>query len=232
MSRTLAAAISALVIGGCAKQGAAPEATMPPAPEVTSSSAMDTAETPVLAGPTPPPAMEPPPAAPVETAVAPEPLTDAQIAKVLECVDSGEIKQAQAVQKKAKDPRVKQFAKHMIQQHTKSEKKGTSLTKKEKITPSDSPLAEELTGKASEVLEQLNAADAANVDSLYIQAQAKQHQEVLDLIDARLLPAANDEQLKNLLMETRTMVESHLAQAKEIETTLETAAAPSPAAMR
>ncbi len=258
MSRTLASAVLwTLAFGGCAKSGTAPEAQEPVLPpDVGTTSATDTAATPVRAEPsepslpppvggtviyhaTPAPPAPPTPAQPVpeqaqpavivqteQVAIAAPALNDAQITKILECVDNGEIEQAKVAQKKLQDKRVKQFAKHMIQQHTKSEQKDTSVAKKENITPSDSPIAEELTGKANHVLEELKAADPASIDSLYIDAQARQHQEVLDLIDGHLLPSANDEKLRSLLGETRAMVQEHLAKARELQQAVASATPP------
>jgi putative membrane protein len=218
-SRPLAALfMSSLLFGACAKKGSSPESEMPtPAPAPMSAST----ETVVVAEPTPPPPVEPAP--PVEEAPAPAPLTDAQIAKILQAVDTGEIDQAKVAQKKSKDARVKKFAQHMIQQHTKSKQKGMALTKKAKITPEDSPVATELTGKANAQLEALKGADAATFDTLYISGQAQQHQEVLDLVNAQLIPSATDNDLKSHLAETRTMVETHVTQAKEIQDALATA---------
>lgn len=194
-------------------------------------------ETTVVAEPSPPPEAEPAPP-PVEEAPAPAPapLTDAQIVKVLELVDSGEIDQAKVVQKKSKNPRVKKFAQMMIQHHTKSKNKGTQLAKKAKLTPEDSPAATTLSTAAASQLEALKGADATSIDSLYISGQAEQHQTVLSMIDTQLLPGATHDGLKTMLGEVRTMVEGHAKEAQDIQGTLAggaatggaTAPAPSP----
>ncbi|MEY4509731.1 MAG: hypothetical protein RLZZ450_1853 [Pseudomonadota bacterium] len=111
-----------------------------------------------------------------------------------------------------------------IQAHTKAKQKGTTLTKKAKLTPEDSDVSTELTGKTSATLESLKTADAASFDALYVSAQATQHEEVLNLVDSRLLPSVTHEDLKGFLGETRTMVESHVTEAKTLQQEL--AAAP------
>lgn len=212
-SKTLIAAIiSSLLCVGCSKKGAAPEAEMAPKsvePETT-----------VVAEPAPPQEEEAPPAEPVEDTPAAAPLTDAQIAKVLSAVDTGEIEQAKIAQKKSKNPKVKKFAAMMIQHHTKTKTKGAAWAKKAKITPEDSTVATALTGKATQSLEELKTADAATIDALYIEGQLQQHQAVNDLISAQLIPAAQDEQLKSMLAEVRTLVEGHISTAKEIQAAL------------
>jgi putative membrane protein len=221
MSKPLVAvAISSLLFGACAKQTPPPEAapSLPPA------------ETTVVAEAPPPPPE--PVAPPVELPPPPAPLTDAQIAKVLDAVDTSEIAQAKVAQKKSKNPKVKKFAAHMIQAHTKSKTKATAWVKKAKLTPEESPVSQELSEKAAQNLATLEGADATTFDAAYIAAQAQQHNEVLALIDGRLAPGATDEKLKAFLGETRTMVETHATEAKELEssvTTPATSAAPSPA---
>jgi putative membrane protein len=218
-SRPLAAVvISSLLLGAaCAKQGSTPASETAAAPATT---------TIVVAEPAPPAPVEPiaeaPP--PPPEAPAPAPLTDAQIAKILAAVDTAEIDQAKIAQKKSKNAGVKKFAAHLIQAHTKAKQKGTTLTKKAKLTPEDSDVSTELTGKTSATLESLKTADAASFDALYVSAQATQHEEVLNLVDSRLLPSVTHEDLKGFLGETRTMVESHVTEAKTLQQEL--AAAP------
>ncbi|MET0285022.1 MAG: DUF4142 domain-containing protein [Polyangiales bacterium] len=225
MSKPLVAiAVSSLLFGACAKQTPPPEAPVAPPVQTT-----------VVAEVPPPPPPEPV-APPVEEPPPPAPLTDAQIAKVLDAVDTGEIAQAKLAQKKSKNPKVKKFAAHLIQAHTKSSTKAKAWAKKAKLTPEESPVSQELTEKGAASLASLESADAASFDAAFIAAQAQAHDEVVSLIDSRLAPGATDEQLKAFLTETRTMVESHATQAKELEAavaapaTSAAPAAPAPAA--
>lgn len=221
-----AVVISSLLLGAaCAKHGSTPESETAATQPATT--------TVVVAEPAPPPPAEPvaeaPP--PPPEVPAPAPLTDAQIAKILATVDTAEIDQAKIAQKKSKNAGIKKYAAHMIQAHTKAKQKGTTLTKKAKLTPEDSDVATELSGKTTATLESLKTADAASFDALYIGAQATQHEEVLSLVDARLLPSATHEDLKGFLGETRTMVETHATEAKTLQQELAAApAAPSAAA--
>lgn len=204
--------VSTLLLGACAKKGSEAETT---SPEPMASSG----ETTVVAEPAPPPlAPEPEPAIaqPTEPVAAPAPLTDAQITAVLQAVDTAEVEQAKIAQKKGKDKRVKQYAQQMVQHHTKSKQKGTTLAKKEQIQPEQSPVATQLTDKATQLTESLKNADPTTFDALYIEGQAQQHQEVLDLVNAQLIPSAQSNELKSLLAEMRTMVEKHVTEARTL----------------
>lgn len=216
MSKSLVAvAVSSLIFGACAKKGPEPQtvAAQPVTPPTV-----------VVAEPVAPPEPVPPPAPAEPPPPAPATLTDAQIIKVLETVDNGEIEQAKVAQKKSKNPQIKKFAAHMIQAHTKAKTKGAAWAKKSKLTPEESPVSTDLTSKGTQQLEALNAADPALFDATYIAAQATQHDEVLTLINAQLEPNSQSPELKTSLGETRTMVQTHLDEAKALQEKL--AAAP------
>jgi putative membrane protein len=189
------------------------EATPEPATTTTPStgSAASTGDAPL--SPTPPPA-EPAP----ESSAAP--MTDGQIAKITTLVNTGEVEQAQLAKTKAKNAAVKKFATMMINQHTQANQNGAQLAKKASLTPEDSPAAMELQSKATQTLESLKSADATMFDSAYMSAQVTQHQEVLDMLDNKLIPAATNPELKTELQTTRTMVQRHLTDAQAIQQTL------------
>ncbi len=157
------------------------------------------------------------PAAPVASV---EPLTDEQIVGITEAVNKGEIEQAKVAQKKAKNPRVKKFASHMISQHTKAKQKGAKLVKQTKLTVADSAVATDLQSKTTEQLEKLKAAEVPDFDKDYTDGQVAQHQEVLDLLNTQLIPSATHPDLKARLEEERSMVEEHLTEAKDIQASL------------
>jgi len=144
-------------------------------------------------------------------------LSDAQIMKVTETVDTGEVKQAELAQQRAKNPEVKQFAKHMISQHTKSKQQGEQLAKQIQAKPAQSPLSLELETEATQTLDSLKTADAASFDRDYVEVQVKQHQAVLNQIDQHLLPAASDPTLRSQLQQARQMVDAHLTEAKQLQ---------------
>ena len=222
MSKSLAAlALSSLIFGACAKKAPEPQTALAPVAPTTTT---------VVAEPAPPEPTPLPVPPPIDTTdPVPATLTDAQIVKVLETVDSGEIEQAKVAQKKSKNPQVKKFAAHMIQQHTKAKAKGAAWAKKNKLTPEESPVSQTLTSKGAEQLASLDAAEASQFDGAYIAAQATQHGDVLTLINAQLEPNAQSPELKSTLGETRTMVQSHLDMANALQEKLASAAAAQPA---
>jgi putative membrane protein len=144
-------------------------------------------------------------------------LTDGQIMQVLANVDSGEIEQAQVALSKSTSPAVRQFAQHMVDQHTQSQQDAQQLSAETKIIPSPSDPATEVHTKGSNVLDKLNSADATSFDKTYIQAQVQEHQDVLKMLNEKLIPSASSSELRNALEKTKSMVQQHIDMAKQIQ---------------
>ena len=222
--------ILSLAFTACAKKGAGPEpesslsasepSTVDYPATPSASTSPPTWETSPAGVETSPPQPNPSPSA--EPVAAQPALTDEQIVGITETVDKGEIEQAKLAQKKAKNVRVKQFAAHMISQHTQSKQKGAKLAKQNKLTVSESSVGTSLESKANEELEKLKTADKADFDRAYTESQIAQHQEVLELLSSQLIPNASHPDLKAQLEEARSMVEKHLTEAKEIQVSLAT----------
>jgi putative membrane protein len=159
------------------------------------------------AAPTPPP--EPPPAK--------EALSEAQIAKITELVNTAEVDQGRVAQRKAKAPAVKKFAEMMIKHHTDGKQEQAKLFKKLNLTPAESATASALKADGDSTLKTLNDADAASFDAAYIRSQVDGHQKALDALDAQLLPAAKTPELADGLRKMRATVEAHLAEARKLQ---------------
>jgi putative membrane protein len=144
-------------------------------------------------------------------------ISDEQSIRILTTVNAGEVEQAQLAKRQAKDPRVKKFAAQMIDQHTKAKNDVTKLSKNEQLLPANSSVANDLADKGSQVVQSLKSVEGADFDKTYIDAQVQQHQEVLELLNSRLIPSANNTQLKAALEDSKKMVEHHLEMARQIQ---------------
>jgi putative membrane protein len=142
--------------------------------------------------------------------------SDAQILAILDTVDTGEIQQAEVANTKATDPRIRQFAQHMIQQHTQSKQQGSQLAAQASLTPTQSDMSGQLETKAKQMLSSLQSANSASFDKTYIEGQVKQHQEVLNVIDEQLMPAAQHSAVTAQLKAAKDMVKMHLEHAQEL----------------
>lgn len=144
------------------------------------------------------------------------PLDDAQIAAISDAANTAEVEQAKIAQTKAKNARVKQFAKLMIQHHGQAKVDQQKLVTKLKLSPVENELSGKLREESSTQLAMLQN-ETQNFDRVYIHSQVEAHQKVLDLLDQTLIPSTKDPELLALLQKMRPKVEAHLAEAREID---------------
>ena len=214
---SLACVASVVACGGDEKPAQDPSAmNTPPMPE--SKPATTDAKPVETAAATP----EPPPK-PAE-----KPLTDAEIVAVTSTANAGEIEMAELAKKTATNADVKNFAAMMITQHRDMETKGKALATKAKITPADNDASAALKTEVQTTITTLKTQKGKEFDKAYMEAQVKAHKEVLSVFDNRLLPNAQNGELKALLSDARTHVATHLAKAEEISGKLDSSAAATP----
>lgn len=147
-------------------------------------------------------------------------LSDGDIVAVVQAADRGEIDQAHEAVRKAKSARVKEFAQHMVTDHSAAEAKIASLDNKAGISPRENAVTAQLKSGGDQIMSNLKSSSGTDFDKTYIDAQVNQHTQVLDLLDNKLIPHAQNSDLAKALQEIRTKVASHLRHAQDIQTSL------------
>jgi len=144
-------------------------------------------------------------------------LTDDQILYILHAANLGEVDQARVAQKKAHDARVKRFAAMMVKDHGDADARGNDVAKQINASLAPSDVSNRLESNAKQLSVAINAEKGGKeFDRTYIQAQVKEHRDVLDAIDRDLLPAAQSQAVKELLETMRPKIDSHLREAADI----------------
>ena len=69
-------------------------------------------------------------------------------------------------------------------------------------------------------LKRLKALKGADFDRAYVDNEVTYHQTVLDALDKTLIPSANNDELKALLVKVRPAFVAHLDHAKHLQSTL------------
>ncbi len=211
-SSLLSLSLGLMLAAGCSKSNTD---TSPPEPAMA-----DPEPAPVVQQAEPEPVPEPTPAAEPQPP-APPPLTDGEIAAITKAVNDGELEHAKIAKSRAKDKRVKEFAKMMTKDHGDANKREDALSKRASITAIDNEASRKISDDAKARTETLNsAAKGAEFDRAYIDAQVQVHTMVLDMITNQMLPAAQNPELKVELEALRGTIEAHLVQAKDIQTAL------------
>jgi putative membrane protein len=145
-----------------------------------------------------------------------ETLTESQMAKVTDLVNTAEIDQAKLAQRRAKATGVKQFAEKMLKHHGQALREQAKIVERLKLTPADSATATKLKSDAEVQLSKLKESDAASFDAAYITSQVDAHQQALDLLDTQLIPNAKTPEVRNALQTAREMVDQHLREARAL----------------
>ena len=151
-----------------------------------------------------------------QTMAAPQ-LTDAQIVAITDAANKGEIEQAKLAVRKAKDPQVKAFAQMMVDHHGTEQKKEQTLATSLSLQPETTQTSTQLQTDSQNAISSLSSQNGADFDKAYIDLQVKEHREVLDAIDTKLIPNAKNAQLKSALEAFRPKVQEHLQKAQEIQ---------------
>ena len=195
MNKLLPVAIAAaLSLGACTRH--APDADDTPAPATAAQ---------------PAPAPAPAPATTDGMPAAASSHADGYALGLLATLDQNEIAAARQAQGKKVGGAVLDFAKMMERDH------GMNLDKTRALGPSmGDPDMDAMKAKGERELQALDAESGAAYEKAYITAMVNGHQEALDAIDGKMMPAATRDDVKQHLADTRKAVETHLAKAKEI----------------
>jgi putative membrane protein len=147
------------------------------------------------------------------------PLSDANILASLIEADSGEVAQGKLVSGKTKNSAVKGFAQEMIRDHSKLMADAKALAKKLNVTPA-APANDPHPAELSQWMSTLGGADAASLDSVYMNHMVEDHskdiQEVQDMQSK-----AQSADLKAAIDKGLPVLKKHLADAQAVVKKLE-----------
>lgn len=191
--RTTAAVITMAVLAGC---GGKTAAQLADSTRVADSTAQANAPA-------------PPPAAPT--------LTDGQIVGIVQVANQSEINDGKQAESKGTSAAVKSFGRLMVTDHGQMHKDVAKLADSLKLSEDDSPTKQNMSTAAAAELDSLKTLKGAAYDKAYIDAAVSDHQQVLDALDNKLIPAATNPSLKSALQAARVKVASHLEKAKAIQ---------------
>jgi len=124
------------------------------------------------------------------------------------------------VQSKSKNAEVKKFAADMIRDHGSANRQATALAKKLKLKPEPNDTSRSLATGGKQNLQKLKSMKGTQFDRAYIDQEVTYHQNVLDALDQKLIPSAQNADLKSLLQSVRAVVAQHLEHAKTLAQSL------------
>ncbi|MHA7683509.1 DUF4142 domain-containing protein [Cupriavidus sp. PET2-C1] len=145
---------------------------------------------------------------------------DAQIAAIVVTANQVDIDAGKIAERSGHSQDVKAFGKQMVTDHTGVNKQAVTLVKKLKVTPEKNPTSESLKSGGDENVKTLKGLKGASFDKAYIDHEVAYHEQVIDALDKTLIPNAQNDELKALLVAVRPAFVGHLEHAKQIQSSL------------
>jgi putative membrane protein len=144
-------------------------------------------------------------------------LTTPEIFGVARAINEAEVEQATAVQGRLRNPAATRFAEQMIRDHGAAIEQLSALSSELAIAPADSDLRQKLVREAQDIMQRLSNASPTDLDQEYLDSQVTMHRRALEVLDDELIPAAEEQRLRQQLTTMRGHVAAHLSQAEQLQ---------------
>jgi putative membrane protein len=141
---------------------------------------------------------------------------DGVIIAYMETINKGEISAAKTAKDKKVDADIMKFSDMMIDQHSENLNQLTDLSQKINIAADETPAVANFKEKSDKDLAKLSKLDDAEFQKAYIQAMIKDHSKAEKML-TRFIKEAQNADLKEYLVNTKSAVEQHLAEAKQLK---------------
>ncbi|HEX2878724.1 MAG TPA: DUF4142 domain-containing protein, partial [Polyangiaceae bacterium] len=140
---------------------------------------------------------------------------NSEAAAVVRTVNQGEIDEANAALGRLSSEPAKKLARMMIDEHSAALRELDRIVGTNGIALQDNDKVRELRKDSLDNVRELKEADVKDVDMKYVDLQIEEHEDVLKMLDDKLIAEANDPSLSAFLREQRGKIASHLEQAKQ-----------------
>jgi putative membrane protein len=147
-------------------------------------------------------------------------VTDPQIASIVVTANQVDVDAGKLAASTTTNADVKAFAQLMVTDHTSVNKSAVDLVTRLKVTPQDNPTSQALKSGGDKNVATLKMLKGAAFDKAYVDHEVAYHQQVLDAVDATLIPSATNAELKALLVKVRPAFVAHLEHAKHLQASL------------
>lgn len=143
--------------------------------------------------------------------------SDPQIAGIVVTANQIDIDAGKLAKSRSKNKEIQAFADLMITDHTAVNKQAVALVTKLGVKPEDSDTSKSLKDGAKKNTANLQKLSGAAFDKAYIDHEVAYHQAVLDAVDKVLIPSAQNDELKALLVKVRPAFVAHMEHAKMVQ---------------
>jgi putative membrane protein len=148
------------------------------------------------------------------------PTSDAEIANALLTINTEEMNLAEVALKKAQNQQVKEYARKMFKEHAQSNDKAMALRRNQNIPLEKAKSTLDMKFNVEDKVEKLANLESDKFDKRFMKSQVNMHNKVLEKLNDTLIPNAKNDQLKAMLNSTKQRVQTHLKEAKQIQSIL------------
>ena len=143
--------------------------------------------------------------------------SDAEILGAINAIDENEIAAANAAKKEKMGDQAMAYSKKLRKQHSANFDKTRKLSKKLGMPPVSNQTAQDLRSDGAKELATLVPLEGKEFERAYIDAMVSGHSDALQLIDAELLPAAKNDEVRAHVDAFRGHVSAHLEEGKRLQ---------------
>ncbi len=144
-------------------------------------------------------------------------LTDPEIASVAVTANQIDVNYGKIALKRSKNAEVRKFAQNMIDDHTSVIQQAVALAKKLGVRPKDNAVTQSLLKGEKETTKMLKSKKGNAFNKAYIDNEVKYHEAVINAVKNVLIPQAQNQQLKDLLIKVSPVLNQHLEHAKRVQ---------------
>ncbi len=150
----------------------------------------------------------------------PAALNDLEIAHVAYTADNIDIRYAHLALAISDNPKIHEFAKSMIRDHTAVNEQALALLNKLKAAPQDNFLSKKLTVQSKQLVSEMSQLSGAQFDARYAQNELGYHQAVNNLVENSFIPNMENKEVKALFMKGLAIFKAHEKHAEQMVASL------------
>jgi putative membrane protein len=144
-------------------------------------------------------------------------MTDAEIAAVLDAVNRAEVQQAEMAQERAETDEVRSYASRMLNEHQNAMERQDMLLQERGIPTRDNAVSQQVEQQAMQTQRELANLQGEDFDRAYVQAQMRQHERVISILEQQLIPAAQDPEYRMYLQQQLATLNQQLQWAEQLQ---------------
>ena len=141
-------------------------------------------------------------------------LDDATIVAIFDAANTWDIETGKLAEQKGTTKDVREFGAMLVHDHTMVRQQGRDLAKKLGVTPTP-PKDFALAKDHADAMKRLRAAKGEEFDRAFLENEVQFHKAVIDAVNQTLMPAIQNQQLKDLVTRVAPAFQAHMQAAQQ-----------------